>query len=70
MECIVQHRNKLIAAFIITLLALGLYEHFDRHIKFERAMLKEAEYVVNMQAREIESLKQQLAERPPACAPK
>jgi cell division protein FtsL len=66
----VQHRNKLIAAFIIVLAAVGIYEHFGRTVGFDRAMTKELEYVIEQQTKEIESLKQQLAERPADCPTK
>jgi len=66
----VQHRNKLIAAFIIVLAAAGVYEHFGRTVGFDRAMTKELEYVIEQQAQEIESLKQQLADKPANCSTK
>jgi hypothetical protein len=58
-----QHQNKIIIGFVVLTIVSTLYWIMRMPSSLEPGMVKELEYVINQQAEEIESLKQQLDSR-------
>ena len=55
-----QHQNKIAVIIVVLVMASALYWHRTSSPSLEPGMVKELEYVIDQQAKEIESLKEEL----------
>ena len=55
-----QHLSRIIVPPVVILLLAFAYHYHRDSVSVERAMTKELEYVIEQQAREIETLKKQI----------